>query len=137
VKTFFDSSAFAKRFLEEPGSDAIEALCLGATDLGLCVICVPEILSALVRRLREKRITAANFALLERHLLDDIRDATIVNLTPEVVAESIRAIKATPIRAADALHVAAAKVWDADIFVSADQRQLTAARKVGLRVKGV
>ena len=137
MKTFFDSSAFAKRFLEEPGSDAVDALCLEATDLGLCVICVPEILSALVRRLREKRITAGNFALLERHLLDDIRDATIVNLTPEVVAESIRAIKATPIRAADALHVAAAKVWGAEMFVSADERQLTAARKAGLRVRGV
>ena len=98
---------------------------------------MPEILSALVRRLRETRITAGNFALLERHLLDDIRDATIVSLTPEVVAESIRAIKATPIRAADALHVAAAKVWGSEMFVSADERQLTAARKAGLRVRGV
>jgi len=137
VKTFFDSSAFAKRFLEEPGSDAIEALCLGATDLGLCVICVPEILSALVRRLREKRITAAQAALLERHLLDDVRDASIIDLTPEVIAESIAAIKASPLRAADALHVAAAKVWRADLFVTADDRQLTAARKAGLTVKAV
>lgn len=137
MKTFFDSSAFAKRFVEESGSDAVEALCLGADELGLCVICVPEIVSALARRLREKRINAAQFAKLERHFLDDIRDATLIDLTAEVIAASIVAIKASPVRAADALHVAAAKVWGADLFVSADDRQLTAARKAGLTAKAV
>ena len=137
MKTFFDSSAFAKRFVEESGSDAVEALCLNADELGLCVICLPEIVSALARRLREKRITAAQFAKLERHFLDDIRDATLIDLTAEVIAASIVAIKASPVRAADALHVAAAKVWGADLFVSADDRQLTAARKAGLTAKAV
>ena len=137
MKTFFDSSAFAKRFVEEAGSYAVESLCLGAGELGLCVICIPEIVSALARRLREKRITAAQAALLERHLLDDVRDASIIDLTPEVIAESIAAIKASPLRAADALHVAAAKVWRADLFVTADDRQLTAARKAGLTVRAV
>ena len=137
MKTFFDSSVFAKRFVEESGSDAVEALCLSADELGLCVICVPEIVSALARRLREKRITAAQFAKLERHLRHDIRDATLIDLTAEVIAASIVAIKASPVRAADALHVAAAKVWGADLFVSADDRQLTAARKAGLTAKAV
>ena len=137
MKTFFDSSAFAKRFVEESGSDAVEAICLGADELGLCVIGVPEIVSALARRLREKRITAAQFAKLERHLLDDIRDATLIDLTAEVIAASIVAIKASPVRAADALHVAAAIVWGADLFVSADDRQLAAARKAGLTAKAV
>ncbi|MEN9664079.1 MAG: hypothetical protein RLZZ326_442, partial [Planctomycetota bacterium] len=70
-------------------------------------------------------------------LLDDVRDASIIDLTPEVIAESIAAIKASPLRAADALHVAAAKVWRADLFVTADDRQLTAARKAGLTVRAV
>jgi aspartate/methionine/tyrosine aminotransferase len=55
----------------------------------------------------------------------------------EAIAASIVAIKASPVRAADALHVAAAKVWGADLFVSADDRQLTAARKAGLTAKAV
>ena len=101
------------------------------------MLCVPEIVSAMARKLRDKRINGSQFATLERHLLDDIRDAIIVDLTPEVIAESVVAIKASPVRAADALHVAAAKVWGAELFVSADDRQLVAAKKAGLRVMAV
>jgi len=46
-------------------------------------------------------------------------------------------VEASPVRAADALHVAAALVWKAELFVTADQRQLVAARKAGLKVQAV
>ena len=82
MKTFFDSSAFAKRYLEEAGSAAVESLCLAASDLAVCVICVPEILSALNRRVRERHISSSDYLLLKGHLLDDLRDAAIVNLAP-------------------------------------------------------
>jgi predicted nucleic acid-binding protein len=137
VKTFFDSSAFAKRYVEEPGSDTVAALCQEATDLALCVICVPEIVSAMNRRLRERRLTKSDYLALKRHLLEDIRDATIIDLVPPVVAACIEIVERSPVRAADALHVAAARAWRADLFVTADQRQLAAARKAGLKVHAV
>lgn len=137
MKTFFDSSAFAKRYVEEPGSDTVAALCQEATDLALCVICVPEIVSAMNRRLRERRLTKSDYLSLKRHLLEDIRDATIIDLVPPVVAACIEIVERSPVRAADALHVAAARAWRADLFVTADQRQLAAARKAGLKVHAV
>ncbi len=42
MKTFLDSSAFAKRFVDEDGSDKVEDTCAQATELGLSVLCVPE-----------------------------------------------------------------------------------------------
>jgi len=33
------------------------------------------------------------------------------------------------------LHIACALQWEAELFVSADQRQVSAARKAGLRTK--
>lgn len=137
VKTFFDSSAFAKRYVDEPGSDDVEAAVLTATDLGLAVICVPEILSALNRRLRERRLDRRAYTLVKRHLLADVVDAAIIDLTPAVVAETVNVLEASVLRAADAMHVAAAKVWEADLFVSADRRQLAAARRCGLKTKSV
>lgn len=137
VKTFFDSSAFAKRYLEEAGSAAVESLCLAASDLAVCVICVPEILSALNRRIRERHISSSDYLLLKGHLLDDLRDAAIVDLTPAVIAGTVEVLEAAPLRAADAMHVAAALAWDAELFVSADNRQLAAARAAGLEVKPV
>jgi predicted nucleic acid-binding protein len=85
----------------------------------------------------------ARLLLTEGHLqllyvgLEDIRDATIIDLVPPVVATCVEIVEASPVRAADALHVAAALVWKADLFVTADQRQLVAARKAGLKVQAV
>jgi len=56
MKTFLDSSAFAKRFVDETGSDKVEETCAQASELGLSVICVPEIISALNRRRRERSL---------------------------------------------------------------------------------
>lgn len=38
-----------------------------------------------------------------------------------------------PVRAMDALHIARALEWGADLFASADDRQLAVAKRVGLR----
>jgi uncharacterized protein len=137
VKTFFDSSAFVKRYVEEPGSDEVEAACLAATDLGLCVICVPEILSAFNRRLRERGLRQSDYKLMKERLLEDVTDATIVDLTPAVIKEAVVMLETSILRAADALPIAAAVAWDAEWFLSADRRQLAAARKAGLRTKAV
>ncbi len=48
-----DSSAFAKRLVEEKGSQQVQELCSQAAELCLRVLCVPEVVSALNRRLRE------------------------------------------------------------------------------------
>jgi predicted nucleic acid-binding protein len=137
AETLLDSSAFAKRYVEEPGSEAVESLCLAASELGLCVVCVPEILSAMNRRLRERRLNRAQYAQIKQRLLEDIADADIVEFTPPVIAATVTVLEASVVRAADAMHVAAAVVWGAELFVSSDRQQLAAARKAGLRVKAV
>jgi uncharacterized protein len=53
VRVYLDSFSFAKRFVEESGSDQVEENCAMATELGLSVLCVPETVSALSRRRRE------------------------------------------------------------------------------------
>jgi predicted nucleic acid-binding protein len=137
VKTFFDSSAFAKRYVEEIGSQLVDDICLNAKIVSLSVICAPEILSALNRRVREKSLSLQDYFTIKQHLSDDIRDAVIVNLLPEVIVTSTKLLEASPLRAMDALHVACALVWDAELFVSSDKQQITAAKKAGLKIKFV
>lgn len=137
MKTFFDSSAFAKRYVEEEGSQIVDDICRETTELSLSVICVPEILSALNRRLRKKRLSQKDYAGIKQHFSDDVRDAMIINLIPEVIATSTKLLEASPLRAMDALHVACAIVWRADLFVSSDKQQVAAAGKAGLKIKYV
>ncbi len=133
MKLFLDSSAFAKRFIEESGSRQVEALCAQADELGLCILCVPEIISALNRRLREKSLSRQDYSRAKQRLSQDVRDAVILNLTPEVIQSGIELLENHPLRTLDALHIACALAWEADIFASADHRQLAAAKKAGLK----
>lgn len=135
MKVFLDSSAFAKRFIEESGSDSVEAVCLQATELGLSALCVPEIVSALNRRLRERTLTQIQYNHAKRRLIEDIRDADIIALTPSVIGSAIMVSETSPVRALDALHIACALEWGAGLFVSADRQQLTVAKLVGLKTQ--
>jgi predicted nucleic acid-binding protein len=137
VKTFFDSSAFAKRYVEEAGSHVVDSLCQEATEVALCVLCVPEIISALNRRVREGLLTDREYTESKQYLSQDIRDAVIVNLVPQVVSTCTKILEASPVRAADALQIACALEWETELFVSADKRQISAAKKAGLRTKFV
>ena len=55
-------------------------------------------------------------------------------VTVPLVRSAIDLIERHPLRTPDALHVAGALDWKADLFVSSDRRQLAAAAKAGLRV---
>ncbi|MCP3955449.1 MAG: type II toxin-antitoxin system VapC family toxin [Desulfobacterales bacterium] len=137
MKTFFDSSAFAKRYVEETGSQLVDDICLNAKEVSLSVICAPEIISALNRRMREKILSRQDYFAIKQHLSDDVRDAVIVNLVPEVIGTSTKLLEASSLCAMDALHVACALVWGAELFISSDKRQIEAAKKAGLKVKFV
>lgn len=137
MKTYLDSSAFAKRYIEETGSDRVEKLCGQATALALSVIGVPEIISALNRRVREGALTRSQYRTAKSRLSAEVADAEIVYLVPDVIMESIQILETSPVRTLDALHVACAVHWGAEVFVSSDERQLRAARKAGLKTRKV
>ena len=134
MKTFFDSSAFAKRYVDEPGSDIVEEICLNSAYLALSIICVPEILSALNRRLRENKLNQRNFMIAKNRLLEEIEDIIILNITPPVINKSIELLENNILRTMDALHIACAIEWQPDLFVSSDQRQIEVAQKSGLSI---
>ena len=64
----------------------------------------------------------------------DLADVDICQITPAVLASVVSLLELHPLRAMDALHVACALTCEPDVFVSADRRQLSAARKAGLKI---
>ena len=135
LNAFFDSSALAKRYLEEKGSDQVQAILFSASSLAVSVICVPEIVSALCRRRRERKLSTEEYRTAKASVLSDIDDATVIGITEQVIARAVALLEQFPLRSSDALHVACASEWSTDLFVSADDRQCRAARAHGLRVE--
>lgn len=134
MRIFFDSSAFAKRYVREEGSDTVLLWCDQATELCLSGITLPEIISAFCRLKREKLVTPIQYRHLKTMLMADITDASICDLTPEVMRSTIVALENNMLRAMDAIHIGSALTLKADLFVSADGRQCAAAEQAGLRI---
>ena len=137
MKVFLDTSAFAKRYVAEPGSDKVMATCQQADSLVVSVICLPELISTLCRLVREKKLAKADYRKLKGDAMADLADADICQVTPTVLASGVSLLESHPLRAMDALHVACALAVAPDFFVSADHRQCSAARKAGLKIVDV
>jgi predicted nucleic acid-binding protein len=134
MRVFFDSSAFAKRYVREEGTDIVLTWCDQATELCLSGIALTEIVSAFCRLLRENRVSPAQYRNLKSMLMADISDAAICDLTPEVIRQSIVALENNALRGMDAIHLGSALALNVDVFVSADARQCVAATQAGLKV---
>ena len=134
MNVFLDSSALAKRYVQEPGSDHLEEILTSASSLGISVICLAEVVSALCRMRRERKLSPPQYMQAKRALLADIEDSSLIYVTDQVVARAIELFERWPLRSSDSLHVASAAEWAADLFVSADARQCAAARAYGLHV---
>lgn len=135
MNVFLDSSALAKRYVQERGSDRVEEILSSASSLGVSVICISEVVSALCRRRREGKLSQQQYLRAKQALFEDIEDASIVNVTDDVVARAVELLERWPVRSSDSLHVASAAEWSAELFVSADERQCAAARAYGLHVE--
>ncbi len=135
MKLAVDSSSFAKRYVQEFGSDKLDRLLESASELAFCVILVPEIISGLNRRLRERILTITDYRAVKKQLMYDVCDATVLQLTPSVISRSVKLLESNILRSLDALHVACAVEWRADLFVTSDRRQFMAATNTGLRAE--
>jgi len=134
MKVFFDSSALAKRYINEKGSEEVEEICKSADELNVSIICLPEIISALNRLKRDKVINNRQYKRTKVSLINDLADAKLYNITPEVVTLSITLLEKNQLRAMDALHLACAIESHSDYFISSDKQQLKAAKNAGLKV---
>jgi hypothetical protein len=137
MKALFDTSAFAKRYIEENGSDIVTELCQKTNELYLCSLCVPEFISVLSRLKREGKISLSQYNTIKKNFLLDIRDATILQINQEVIVGSIKLLEKHPLRTLDSLHIACAQIVNLDLFVSGDKRQLEAALSEGLKILSV
>jgi uncharacterized protein len=81
MRLFVDSSAFAKRYVQEHGSEKMDSFLYQASDLAICIILVPEIISALNRRYRERVLTVTDYQKTKQQLMNDIRDANVLQIT--------------------------------------------------------
>lgn len=134
MRVFLDSSSLAKRYIMERGSEKVEETLSGADEAAISLIGPAEIISALSRIFRQGMISAAQYDRTKTALFEDLEDMSIREVTAPVVSLAIDLLERHTLRTLDALHLAGAIEWRADLFISSDKRQLAAASAASLRV---
>ena len=139
---FLESTAFAKLFVQEPGTDALIRLMESVEDnRKLIAACAPlEVYAAIRRRERAGDITSADAAAAFEILRIEAARMVQEPLNPAVLESARQLLDRTKLRWTDALQLGAALVaremfrGTEIIFVSASPVLMEAARAEGFQV---
>ena len=134
---YLDASALVKLFVPEPESDALNQALTGLTDVIISDLTLTETASALGRRSREHLLPPGEAQRLYREASKLHASSHHAELTPPIHrrAERLMLSLAIPLRALDALHLAAALDAEAATVVTFDPRLREAAASQGVFVE--
>lgn len=136
---YFDTSALAKWYLNEPGSDAVEKYIQQHGPVDISDLTVVEMRSLLSRRRRERAIDARTEIRVFATFQEDIRHGFLFchPLPSGLVAAAVNLLSLlsdAPLRTLDALHLAMAREIQSDVLATADRIMGTAGAAMGFRV---
>ena len=134
MRVFIDSSALVKKYIKEKGTEQIIEELSKAEKVYVSLISLPETFSALNRLKRDRLITSHHYVQLKQNVLNDFKNFYICQVTAEVIASPLKLLERHPIKTMDAIHLASALEIKADLFISADLKQLKAASKSKIKV---
>lgn len=137
---FWDSSGVVPLLVPEAPSAGLAALVAEDREMTIWWATPLECQSALYRRHREAPLDAKVMATATERLRAIVEHADSVSPTDEVRRRAARLVAVHPLRAADALQLAAALIWceeqpHGEAFVCLDTRLREAAQKEGFDLK--
>jgi predicted nucleic acid-binding protein len=144
---YMDTSAIAKRYVRERGSDRVDTLYRAAEQgkftLTYSVWNIGEVLGVLDKQrtrgslTQQQYDTAISIYFGENEKLIRLNSLVIVPITNTILVESWKLIQEQHIYAADALQIASAAQTGSILFLTADKRLAEAASNHGLKAMNV
>jgi hypothetical protein len=136
---YFDTSALAKWYLNEPLSEDVEKYVQEHGPVDISDLTVVEMRSLLARRRREGDIDAKTEIRVFATFEEDIRQRflichTLPNGWAAGAVNLLAVLSELPIRTLDALHLVVAKEIQAEILATADRVMADGAKALGFSV---
>ena len=132
---YLDPSAWVRRYLNEPGSGAVNALFRSAPTAACCRLGLTEMTATVVRKCQGASVAATIRDQILARVRTDFGLFRVVSVDEPVIAEAERLVLVHRLRTMDAVHLACAlSVGPASgtVLVSADLELLAAAGLEGL-----
>lgn len=132
---YLDSTVLVKLYLHEPESAAADALVrLGGDWLFTSIITKAEVLAALVRANRDRRLGVHGYGAAKAAFLQEWETFQRVDVTSKTLLPAERLIERHGLRGFDATHLCTALLVGYPDFACFDNRLRAAAAAEGLRV---
>ena len=130
---YLDSSALVKRYIEEDGSDKVNALLEERSVAAASRLTYPEILAAITRRHKAKEIETGAFERIKKAFKFDWLSFVVVEFHLDVFKLIDEIIIKHALKGADSVHLASAlwlkKAMKQDVvFVASDLELIKAAK---------
>ncbi|MBI5583948.1 MAG: type II toxin-antitoxin system VapC family toxin [Deltaproteobacteria bacterium] len=136
---YFDTSALAKWYINEKGSEAVEKYILEQGPVAISDLTIVEMRSLLARRRREKHFDSALEMEIFSTFQEDLRKKNIVchSLPYGLAAAAVHLLNRFPqfsLATLDALHLALVGEVGLETLATADRVMSKAAEAMGLKV---
>jgi uncharacterized protein len=140
VICYVDTSALAKRYLNEWFSDAVDTFLMDQSLLLVTTLTTIEMKNLLSRRWRMGELDPSAEMRVFSTYLDNVRQGFIAerDVSREMFQGAVHLLGQlpdVPLRTLDALHIAAHQQLGADILVTADQHMREAAKALDITAK--
>ena len=140
MRIYLDTSALAKAYISEPGSDSVRSLIELASQTFISSLNITEMRCLLARRARAGDFTAEVESRLWSAFQADMQNEVfdLVRVEPAAYPQAaalIERVAPTPLRTLDALHLSIAEHLDLNQFITTDKQLAKAARTIGLSVE--
>jgi uncharacterized protein len=134
---YMDTSALAKRYLEESGTETIQTIVADAEVIATSKLAYPEMLSAFMRKHRSGEIKRKPLHTVLARFQSDWENLLIVDFHDELLPIIKRLMERLPLKGADSVHLSSAlwleKVSSASVtFVASDANLIQAAKLEGM-----
>ena len=135
MKIFLDTSALAKRYIQEPGSEELENLfCTVVTNVFVSTLAFPEFAAALGRKIRYQEIASEAAANAMEEFEQDWYNLFIkIDLTDTIASSASSLALKYPLKGADAVHLATAISANTQLFVVSDKQLLKVSGELDLK----
>jgi len=136
---YLDSSALVKRYVEEEGTNFVKSILADNGLVATSKLTYPEILSALMRKVRAGEIERKTFNGIINVFDKDWEHVLVLDFHNDLLQVLKMLIEKHPLNAADAIHLSSA-LWlklssKMDVtFIASDSNLLKAARAEKLQV---
>jgi predicted nucleic acid-binding protein len=131
---YFDTSAFVRCLVAEPGAETAQRVWETADDVASVRLLYPEVRAALARARRLGRLTSRLHASVKATCEAMWSELAVVEVDAALAADAGDLAELETLRGYDAVHLAAALTVECDVLVCGDDDLCAAGLRRGLSV---